>query len=83
MDTASKPDHPIWEIPGEAGRSKRRVREIFPNIPLAGSPEIWYTYRAETQTPPRVLERAAVRDGSRSIRPFGPGAASCGPAGFR
>ncbi len=84
MNTASGPAPPDLGRPRmKAGGSTRRVREMFYNTPLAGSPKIWYTYWAEAQTPPRVLERAAVRNGSRSVRPSGPEAASCGPADFR
>ena len=63
----------VWCPPGGAGGSKRSSpRKVLRTyIPLSGSPEIWYKEWAETQTPLRVLERAAVRDVSRSFRPLG------------
>ena len=51
---------------GEAGGSKQSSppNVLRTYVPLAGSPEIWYTYWADAQTPLRVLERAAVRNGN-------------------
>ncbi len=55
MNTASEPDPLRRARPGRAGGSNRSSpRKVLRNIPLYGSPEIWYKEGAEAQTPPRA-----------------------------